>query len=79
MAPKFADVADLPEDDRIRLIGEYCQKNPGKLVGVVTDAEPGKLDRYVAKLTARFPKVREVDRFDGPTAGSVTARVTADP
>lgn len=54
----FADLADLPEDDRIRVIGETAEQ--GQRVGFFVD-DDAKADRYVEKLT-RLYRVQVVDR-----------------
>ena len=76
---KYVDLADeLEEDRRIAVIGDAMMDLPaGRMVAFVTEAEPPeKVDRYVEKLLARFPELRVVDRFKGPTAGVVTVRIT---
>jgi len=73
----FADLADLPEDDRIRVIGEYVeQQEPGIITGVVVDHDAGghKARRYCVKLTERY-KVRIIDTSPGPVAQSTLIRV----
>ncbi len=70
---QFADLADLPEDKRINAIGNMAMK--GKKVAFVTDADPGKADRYIAKLLARFPLLAVTGRSDGPIPGTVTVSV----
>ena len=67
----YADLADLPEDDRIAIIGKAAEN--GALVGVFVD-DDDKADRYVAKLTQRF-KVKVVDRKAGLVAGTVLVRI----
>lgn len=58
--PKFyADLADLPEDERIHIIGQSAAD--GKVVGFFTD-DDAKADRYIAKLTKWYPTVRVIDR-----------------
>ncbi len=60
----FQDIADHAEDERIRQIGEKAMRS--KLsVAFVTDDEPGKADRYIAKLVERFPGIRVVGRGKG--------------
>lgn len=61
----FADLADLPEDDRIKLIGQYVTDNGGR-IAVVVDNEPGKADRYIRKITTRFPEVELHHMHAGP-------------
>jgi hypothetical protein len=69
----FADIADLPEDDRITIIGQQAMN--GGVIAFCTDIDPGKADRYVRKLLAKFPELEELGRFDGPVAGVVTVKV----
>lgn len=66
----FADLADLPEDERIRIIAQTAQA--GEIVGFVVDDEP-KADRYIRKLRA-YP-VRIIDRGPGPVKDTVMVRV----
>jgi len=71
---QFKDVADYPEDERIRQIGEKAMRE--KLtVGFVTDAESGKADRYIRKLKERFPGIRVIDRGTGPVDDTVWVKV----
>lgn len=69
---RYADLHDLSEDDRIEQIGRQVMR--GQLVGVITDAVPGKPERYVRKMKKRFPRVRLVDQIAGPTANTVLLR-----
>jgi hypothetical protein len=66
----FADLADLPEDDRIAMIGKAASN--GALVGFFVD-DDAKADRYIDKLVNRF-KVKVIDRHAGP-ANTVLVRV----
>lgn len=74
---KYQDMGDFPEDVRIARIGETAEARPGKIIGFVTDADPGKADRYVSKLLTRFPSLEVVGRFKGPVKGTVTVQVRA--
>jgi hypothetical protein len=65
----YADLADLPEDDRIRLI---AQTAVATVVGFVVE-DDAKADRYIEKLS-RYP-VRIVGRGSGPVKGTVMVRV----
>lgn len=67
----YADLADLPEDERISLAAETAMR--GSVVGVVTDDEPGKPERYIRKLEARG--VRVIDRGPGPVRHTVLIRI----
>ena len=68
----YRDLHPLPEDERIRLIGE---KAATQLVGVLLEKdEPAKIARYIEKVQARFKNVRHIDTTDGPTSLVVTLR-----
>ena len=67
----YADLADMPEDDRIRVAADAAKA--GHIVGVVTDDEPGKPERYIRKLEAQG--VRIIDRARGPVKHSVMIRI----
>lgn len=66
--PKFVDLGGphgLAEDQRITMIGNKAML--GEKVGVLIDGdkhEPGKVDRYIAKVLERFPGVEVT--FRGP-------------
>ena len=65
MVKAYADLASLPEDDRIALIGEAARQN---IVGVCLEKnDPAKIARYIQKVTDRYPDVKLLDQFDGPT------------
>lgn len=67
----YADLADLPEDERIRIAAEAAEN--GAVIGLVTDDEPGKPERYIRKLGA-YP-VRIIDRGPGPVKKTVLIRI----
>ena len=67
MAEGFADLADLPEDDRIEIIGRTAEA--GKKVAFVVDDDE-KADRYVRKLIERHA-VRVLSRGPGPVKSTV--------
>ncbi len=79
MSPKLAaDLHRLPEDERIRLIGEAAAS--GQIVGVMLEKdEPEKIERYVRKINKRFPTVTLLDRKDGPVSSVVTLRFGPKP
>lgn len=68
----YADLGDLPEDERIRIIGEHAAA--GNLVAVPIDDEAEKIARYIRKVTARFPTVRHIDTIAGIVANTKTIR-----
>ncbi len=72
----FRDLAGegIDEDTRIGLIGNKVV-GERQTVAVLVDSEPGKADRYVRKLTMRFPQITEWDVKPGPTKGCTTIRI----
>jgi hypothetical protein len=78
--PLYADLGDLPEDQRIEAIGKAVMggskssgDKPIMAAFVVEDDE--KADRYIKKLQERFPGIRVIDRFKGPVPGTISVRV----
>lgn len=71
----FADLADLPEDDRIRIIGEVAEA--GQRVGFVVDDDT-VADRYIEKLMKRF-RVTVVARGAGPVKNTIAVAVSRRP
>lgn len=65
----FADLADLPEDERITIIREVAAS--GNIVAVIVD-DDAKADRYVRKLGAT---VRIIDRSPGPVKNTILVRI----
>lgn len=68
----FADLADLPEDERIKVIAHHVCAH-GLTVAVCVDDEPGKPERYTKKLEAAGCRV--VEQFRGPVPNVITLRV----
>lgn len=68
----FADLGDLPEDERIKIIAHQVRDH-GLRVAVCVDDEPGKPERYAKKLEANGCRV--VEQIKGPTKGVVTLKV----
>lgn len=66
----YADLADLPEDERIKIIADTAAS--GSIVGFFVDDEQ-KADRYIKKL-AKYP-VRIIDRKPGLVANTIMIRV----
>ncbi len=74
----FVDLHRLPEDERIIVIGEYCLAHPSQVVGVPTDDEPDKPERYKRKIEAKYPQLRV--EIAGPmTKGTILLKVTCIP
>lgn len=74
---KYQDLADLPEDDRIQIVGESCMElEPGHTGAfVVDDDPPEKVERYKQKLFSRFPQLEFVRQFNGPAEGTISVMV----
>lgn len=70
---KFKDIADLSEDDRIKMIGTEAMK--GLEIAFVVDDDGKKADRYISKLLASFPQLKVIYRHQGPTPGAYTVKV----
>jgi hypothetical protein len=70
--PLYADLADLPEDDRIAIIGRTAED--GQRVAFVVE-DHAKADRYIDKLTKRF-RVSVAKRLSGPVKDTVSVIVT---
>lgn len=69
----FSDIANMTENDRIRVIGLNAV-NGRKIVGfVVEDRE--KADRYVQKLLKRFPGIEVVEITPGPVDNTILVKV----
>lgn len=70
----YSDLSSLPEDERIKVIGEAAMQ--GNQVGVPVDEEGPdgyeKADRYVKKLLERFPLLEFVSKSKGPVKDVVT-------
>lgn len=68
----YSDLASLPENERIRIIGEFAQA--GNIVGAAIEDDAEKIDRYIGKVTKRFPGVRHVSTDPGIVPGTVLVR-----
>lgn len=68
---QYADLVDLPEDERIVAIGRAAES--GKRVAFIVDNE-AKAERYIEKLTAQFD-VHVTQRMAGPVQGTVSVVV----
>jgi len=67
-------IPDYDEDKRIEMIGHRAMDHKER-VGIVTDSEEGKADRYIKKLQERFPGIRILERGNGPVEDSVFVKV----
>lgn len=73
MPPKFVDLGDLEENKRIEMIGHRAMAHNEKVAFIVED--DAKATRYMAKLKAKFPLIKELWRGPGPVEGTVTVKV----
>jgi len=71
-AKGYYDLADLPEDDRIKLAAHHVVVH-GRVVGVTVDDDPAKVARYHRKLLSRGCAILSTEK--GPVEGVVTIRV----
>ena len=71
--PKWVDLAGKEEDKRIQIIGETAAA--GRIAGVCLEKDMAeKIERYVRKITERYPTVVEISRVDGPVDGVITLK-----
>lgn len=70
----YADMGDFGEDERIETIGKTVMEKR-MTVAFMTDSDPGKADRYIAKLKAKFKGIRILDIMAGPISGVITVKV----
>lgn len=68
--PQYSDLGDLPEDERIQIIGSRAIDH-GEKVGFFVGDEPGKPERYIKKLREQFPAIQILYRGKGPIPGTV--------
>jgi hypothetical protein len=78
MKPVYVDLYELEEDQRIDQIGHVVQDH-GKTAAFITDADPGKSQRYIRKLLAKFPGVEVISKHPGPVPNTVTVKVGPKP
>jgi hypothetical protein len=74
----YSDLADLQEDDRIRVIGNRVMQLD-ITASVVTDDTPGKIERYMQKIAVWFPLTEVVEQGTGPTDHAVYFKVRKKP
>ena len=81
MVQGFSDLADLPENERIRVIGHTVLNAPGEggapFVAAIALEDKAKADRYAEKLKKMFPIIRIIGVVDGIVPGTVTLKVGA--
>lgn len=76
--PPFVDLHSMTEEQRIRLMAHRVMKHGeviGFLVELDADGKGTKGDRYIAKLSERYPTLQVMSRFNGPTAGLETITI----
>ncbi len=66
--PKYADLADLPEDKRIELMAKVALA--GNIIACQTDDEDSKVARYIEKMEALG--VRHISTDLGLVPGTVS-------
>ena len=68
----YADLSDLSEDERIATIA-HLVRDHGLSVAVCVDDEPGKPERYAAKLQKLGCRILE--QMKGPIPNVITIKV----
>jgi hypothetical protein len=74
----YSDLANLPEDKRIEIIGRTVVTSR-QTVAVAIDDEPKKVARYIRKLNDRNPGLLNIEQVAGVVPNTVTLRVAAKP
>lgn len=74
----YADLHNLPEDDRIEVIGKCVMENR-QVVAFFVDNIPGKAERYIRKLIDKFPGIVIMDRIKEATAGAEMIKIGPHP
>ena len=75
--PSYADLGDFDEDKRIDMIGrQVMSMKPGQIVLIVTDDEPGKPERYIEKLQAKYPGIVVLGTGPGPVVNTIGIKVS---
>lgn len=83
MAKGYSDLGKLSEDERIDAIGRTTMVQQARsdqkplVIGFVVDDDGtgSKGTRYLAKLQAKFPNIRLIDRKAGPVPHTEMIRV----
>jgi malic enzyme len=71
MKPVMVDLHEIEEDQRIQMIGKSVGQR--LTIGVMLESdEPEKIERYIEKITTRFPTVELKDRRVGYPDASLT-------
>ena len=72
----YSDLAELPEDTRIQIVGQMVMFQK-KTCCVCVDKDVGgaKGDRYITKFKKQYPGIVVLDRFDGPVANVETIKL----
>ena len=68
----YADLADLPEDERITAVAHYVRDH-GLTAAVCVDDVPGRPERYARKLRALGCRI--LSQSKGPVPGVITLKV----
>lgn len=72
----YIDLENFKEDQRIQVIGQTAMDRPGVVVGLVTNSESGKAERYIAKIQEWFPQLVITHKGPGPVAGTTLVKLT---
>lgn len=75
MMKGYTDLASLPEDERIDVIGRSVMEQKLTVAFFVDSDPPEKADRYIQKLVERFPGICIKDKGPGPIPGVLVVKV----
>lgn len=64
--PGHIDLHSLDEDARIKVMCDMARTHPGEVVGCLTDSEPEKVHRYIAKIREYLLVAIIQEPVDGP-------------
>ncbi len=72
--PSYADLATLPENKRIEIIGR-CVAVQQLTVAVALENDAKKIERYRQKLNTAHPDLLDIEQLPGLVPGTVTLKV----
>lgn len=76
--PPFFDLGNLSHNQRAKYICMTANANPGKLVGVLIDDTPQRLELYRTLIKRYGPNLRLVDKGQNITKGSRLLQVSTN-
>lgn len=80
MIKGYTDLGDLPENDRITVIGKYVMAEPAnstekpQVIGIALENKE-KAERYAKKLLRKFPTIKIIEIAPGIIPSTVLLRI----